>query len=135
MPHIRFHGGPMLRVKREDLSARGVRRYTARVSGVTDGRPALADGMVLDVRNVIWCTGFKQVFDWIEVPIFGADGWPREYRGVCDEAPGLFFCGLSFQYSFSSMVFPGVGRDAEYVARRIASRVGAQKSAKETVSS
>jgi putative flavoprotein involved in K+ transport len=92
---------------------------------VTAGRPVLADGTVLDVRNIIWCTGFKQVFDWIEEPIFGADGWPREYRGVCDAAPGLFFCGLSFQYAFSSMVFPGVGRDTEYVARKIAARAAA----------
>ena len=45
-----------------------------------------------------------------------------EYRGVVDAAPGLFFCGLSFQYAFSSMVFPGVGRDADYVARRIVAR-------------
>jgi putative flavoprotein involved in K+ transport len=123
MLHSRFHGAPMLRVKREDLTARGVQRYTARVSGVTDGRPALADGTVLEVRNIIWCTGFKQVFDWIEIPIFGPDGWPREYRGLCDEAPGLFFCGLSFQYAFASMVFPGVGRDAAYVAQKIATRM------------
>ena len=113
----------MLRVKRDDLAARGVRRHTARVSGLTDGRPTLSDGTVLDVRNVIWCTGFKQVFDWIELPIFGSDGWPREYRGVCTEAPGLFFCGLSFQYAFSSMVLPGISRDAEYVATKIATRV------------
>ena len=39
------------------------------------------------------------------------------------DAPGLFFCGLSFQYAFSSMVLAGVGRDAEYVARRISERV------------
>ncbi len=126
MPHIRSHGGPMIRVKRKDLAARGVQRHTARVAGVTDGRPVLDDGTVLDVQNVIWCTGFKQVFDWMEVPIFESDGWPREYRGVCDEAPGLFFCGLSFQYAFGSMVFPGVGRDAEYVARKIAARMGAR---------
>ena len=44
------------------------------------------------------------------------DGWPVEYRGVVDEAPGLYFCGLSFQYAFSSMILPGVGRDAEFVA-------------------
>jgi putative flavoprotein involved in K+ transport len=43
-------------------------------------------------------------------------------RGVVDEAPGLFFCGLSFQYSFSSMLLPGVGRDAAYVADRIVER-------------
>ena len=55
-------------------------------------------------------------------PVFGEDGYPREYRGVVDEVPGLFFCGLSFQYAFSSMVFLGVGRDAEYVARRIDAR-------------
>ncbi|MBJ8343479.1 NAD(P)/FAD-dependent oxidoreductase [Antrihabitans sp. YC2-6] len=124
MSHIRFHGGPMLRVKRDDLAARGVRRSIARVAGVRDGQPVLDDGTVLDVQNVVWATGFKQVFDWIDVPVFGVDGWPREYRGVCDEAAGLFFCGLSFQYSFSSMVFPGVGRDAQYVARAIASRAG-----------
>jgi putative flavoprotein involved in K+ transport len=122
MNEVRFHGGPHLRVKREDLVQRGVERVTARVAGVSDGQPRLDDGRVLDVANVVWCTGFKQVFDWIDLPILGSDGWPVEYRGVVDAAPGLFFCGLSFQYAFGSMVFPGVGRDADYVARQIASR-------------
>jgi putative flavoprotein involved in K+ transport len=124
MPHARFHGAPMLRVKRSDLSARGVHRVPARVEGVRDGRPALADGTTFDVSTVIWCTGFRQVFDWIELPVFGPDGWPREYRGVVDEAPGLYFCGLSFQYAFASMVLPGIGRDAGYIARRIEARAG-----------
>ncbi|MFE3444184.1 flavin-containing monooxygenase [Nocardia sp. NPDC059180] len=126
MREIRFHGGPMLRVKRADLDERGVRRNTARMRGVHDGHPELDDGTVLDVRNVVWATGFRQVFDWIDLPVIGDDGWPKEYRGVVDDAPGLFFCGLSFQYAFSSMVFPGVGRDAEYVARRIAARAKEQ---------
>ncbi len=82
----------------------------------------LDDGTMLDPATVIWCTGFKQVFDWVDAPVFGDDGYPREYRGVVDEVPGLFFCGLSFQFAFSSMVLPGVGRDAEYVARKIAGR-------------
>jgi putative flavoprotein involved in K+ transport len=122
MPHVRFHGGPMLRVKRSDLADRGVVRNEARVEGVENGKPLLADGTTVDVANVVWATGFKQAFDWINLPVFGDDGWPREYRGVADDAPGLFFCGLSFQYSFSSMLVGGVGRDAEYVARRIADR-------------
>lgn len=128
MEDLRHHGGPMIRVKRADLLARGVERLADRVVGVQDGRPVLADGRVLDVANVVWATGFQQVFDWIKVPIVGADGWPREYRGVATDAPGLFFCGLCFQYSFSSMVMPGVGRDAAYVARRIAARAGAGRS-------
>ncbi|TCC05771.1 flavin-containing monooxygenase [Kribbella soli] len=128
MKDLRFHGGPMIRVKRADLLARGVERVADRVVGVQDGRPLLADGRVLDVANVVWATGFQQVFDWIKVPVVGADGWPREYRGVATDAPGLFFCGLCFQYAFSSMVLPGVGRDAAYVARRIAARAGADRS-------
>ena len=119
LPHIRFHGGPMLRVKRSDLAARGVHRILARIERVLDGRPALGDGTVLDVSTVIWCTGFRQVFDWIELPVFGPDGWPREFRGVVGQAPGLYFCGLAFQYAFASMVLAGVGRDAEHIARMI----------------
>jgi len=128
MKNIRFHGGPMIRVKRADLLERGVERVHDRVTGVQDGRPQLADGRVLDVANVVWATGFQQVFDWIKAPVVGADGWPREYRGVAEDVPGLFFCGLSFQYAFSSMVLPGVGRDAAYVADRIAARSSADRS-------
>jgi putative flavoprotein involved in K+ transport len=128
MEELRFHGGPMIRVKRADLLARGVERVHGRVTGVQDGRPQLDDGRVLDVANVVWSTGFKQVFDWIKAPVVGADGWPREYRGVATDAPGLFFCGLCFQYAFSSMVLPGVGRDAAFVACRIAARSRADRS-------
>ena len=88
-----------------------------------DGKPVLDDGRVLDVANVIWATGFRPDFGWIEAPITGDDGWPREYRGVVDAVPGLFFCGLSFQFAFSSMVLPGVGRDAAYVAARSTSEL------------
>jgi putative flavoprotein involved in K+ transport len=123
MDEVRFHGGPAMRVKREDLAARGVQRFEARVTGTDNGRPRLADGRVLDATNVVWCTGFQQVFDWVDLPIFDDRGWPREYRGVVDESPGLFFCGLSFQFAMSSMVFPGVGRDADHVAGRIAERI------------
>jgi len=122
MHEVRFHGGPALRVKQSDLNRRGVIRNEGRMAGVDGGRPRLDDGTVVDVASVVWCTGFRQVFDWIRLPILGADGWPMEYRGVVDAAPGLYFCGLSFQYAFSSMVFPGISRDADYVARQIVAR-------------
>ncbi len=121
MHTVRTHGGaPMLRVKREDLAARGVVRHLQRVESATAGRPTLADGTVLDVANIVWATGYRQCFDWLDLPVLGEDGWPREYRGVAADVPGLYFCGLAFQYSFSSMVLPGVGRDAAYVADHLA---------------
>ena len=121
MAHVRFHGGPMLRVKRADLVARGVERVTSRVEEVRDGLP-IVDGTPRNVANVVWATGFQHVFDWIRLPILGEDGYPRETRGVVAEAPGLFFCGLSFQYSFSSMLLTGAGRDAGYVVDRLVAR-------------
>jgi putative flavoprotein involved in K+ transport len=126
---VRSHGGPAIRVKRQHLESRGVRRVIARVEGVSDGRPLLDDGTVADVTNVIWCTGFRQAFDWIDLPVFGPGGWPVELRGVVADAPGLFFCGLSFQFAFSSMMWLGAGRDAEYVACRIADRSPARQRA------
>jgi putative flavoprotein involved in K+ transport len=122
MVEIRKHGGPMLRVKRADLAARGVVRYQARFVGVRDGRPLLGDGTVVDCETVVWATGFRQAFDWIGLPIFGEDGWPRESRGVVDDAPGLVCWGLSFQWGFTSMLIHGAGRDAAYVADRIVAR-------------
>lgn len=122
MREERAHGGPLVRIRNADLAERGVVRVTDRMTGVADGLPVLGGGVPLPVANVIWCTGFRQVLDWIKLPIFGEDGWPVEMRGVVQDAPGLYFCGLSFQFAFSSMVLAGVGRDAEFVARRIMAR-------------
>jgi putative flavoprotein involved in K+ transport len=122
MAATRFHGGPMLRVKRADLAERGVVRHQSRVVGVSGGLPLLADGTTVATANVIWATGFRQAFGWIDLPILAADGWPREHRGVADDVAGLYFCGLSFQYAFSSMLLAGVGRDAEHIAQHIAER-------------
>jgi putative flavoprotein involved in K+ transport len=121
---VRFHSIPNVRVKRSDLRDRGVERVLDRVTGVQQGRPVLADGRLLEAANVVWCTGFRQVFDWIDLPIFEANGWPREMRGVVPEAPGLFFCGLAFQYAFSSTLLAGIARDSAYVAEQIQARVG-----------
>jgi putative flavoprotein involved in K+ transport len=92
---------------------------------VQDGRPVLAGGRVLDVANVVWCTGFRQDFSWIDAPAIGQDGWPVEARGVTPGSPGLYFAGLAFQSAFASMLIGGAGRDAKYVARHIAGRSSA----------
>jgi putative flavoprotein involved in K+ transport len=89
-----------------------------RTVGVRDGLPMLEDGRVLDVTNVIWCTGFRQDFGWIDVPVFDGDGEPQHEGGIASE-PGLYFLGLDFLYAFTSENVGGVGRDARRIARRI----------------
>ena len=86
-----------------------------------DGRPLLDDGRVLDVANVIWCTGFHPGFSWIDLPSrHGADGEPIHERGIVPGEPGFYFVGLHFLYSFSSTMIHGVARDAERIADTIA---------------
>lgn len=114
-------GAPLIRVKRKNLDAAGVERV-ARTVGVSDGLPTIEDGRVLDVQNVIWCTGFRYDFSWIDLPVFGENGEPIQDRGVALVEPGLYFVGLQFLYSATSDVLPGVGRDAEYIAKHLASR-------------
>ncbi len=122
-PKVRAGGGPLLRIRRGDLEAVGVTLNEARTVDVdARGRPVLADGTALDVGNVVWCTGFRPDYGWIELPVFGEDGWPKERRGVVDAQPGLYFLGIPFLYSFTSMLVLGAGRDAAYVVDRLAAR-------------
>lgn len=114
-------GAPLIRVRREDLEAAGVRRVP-RTVGAREGRPVLEGGRVADVANVVWCTGFRPDFGWIDRPVFGADGYPVHYRGVVEDEPGLYFVGLPFLYALGSSTVGGVGRDAAYIAQHIADR-------------
>jgi putative flavoprotein involved in K+ transport len=119
---LRSHGIPLARVRPDDLLAAGVERIHARTVGVRDRLPMLADGRILDVANVIWCTGFSPGFEWIDLPIVGDDGEPRHERGVVASHPGLYFVGLFFQSAVISSLVGGVGRDAEHVVKVIARR-------------
>jgi putative flavoprotein involved in K+ transport len=123
-------GDMLVRVKPKWLLEAGVERV-AKTVGVRDGKPALEDGRVLDVTNVIWCTGFRHDLSWIELPIFGEDGELQHERGAVPAQPGLYFVGLPFQYAASSDVLPGVGRDAGYVVRHLASRDGDRRTGAE----
>jgi putative flavoprotein involved in K+ transport len=122
-PHVLASGAPLIRVKSQDLLAAGVERVPKTV-GVRDGLPVLEDGRVMDVANVIWCTGFRQDFSWIDVPVFDDESEPMQERGVAS-MPGLYFVGLDFLYSFTSENVGGVGRDARHIAKHIASRAPA----------
>jgi putative flavoprotein involved in K+ transport len=118
--HVRHGGGPLLRYRRKDLREAGVERVLARTVGVRDGLPVLDDGRVLDVRNVVWCTGFRPEYSWIRFPLeTGEDGYPVQYRGVVSSCPGLYVAGIPFLHSFASMLIGGAGRDAERIVRHI----------------
>jgi putative flavoprotein involved in K+ transport len=85
-----------------------------------DGRTVrFEDGSELEVDAVIWATGYRPDYSWIKLPVFDADGRLRHRRGVTD-VPGLYFLGLTWQYTRGSALIGWVQEDAEFIAERVA---------------
>jgi putative flavoprotein involved in K+ transport len=77
------------------------------------------DGSERKVNAVIWATGYRPDYSWIRLPIFDADGRLRHRRGVTD-VPGLFFLGLSWQYTRGSALIGFIKDDAQFIADQVA---------------
>jgi len=120
-PKLLTTATPLVRVKPSDLVDAGITRIP-RIVGAKNGLPLLSDGLTVNVRNVVWCTGYQHGFPWIDLPAFGADGEPVHENGIARNVAGLYFVGLHFLYSMTSATLIGVGRDAERIAKAIASK-------------
>jgi putative flavoprotein involved in K+ transport len=81
-------------------------------------RVRFEDGNELAVDAVIWATGYRPDYSWIDLPIFDGDGRLRHRRGVTD-VPGLYFLGLTWQHTRGSALIGWVKDDAEFIAEQI----------------
>lgn len=106
---------PLIRTRTKELRAAGV-DVLPRVAGTHHGRPVLADGRVLDIANVIWCTGYREDYSWVKLPRGAQLEGLIGRRGVVDPVPGLYVLGREFQFAAASATLPGIGRDARYTA-------------------
>jgi putative flavoprotein involved in K+ transport len=93
----------------------GLKPRAVSASGKTVG---FADGSKVDVDAVIWATGYRSDYSWINLPVLDADGNLRHRRGVSD-VPGLYFLGLSWQHTRGSALLGWVEDDADFIAREI----------------
>jgi len=84
-----------------------------------DVETPMLDLAAAGVTSVIWSTGFRSDYRWIEVPIFDGRGYPVHARGVT-AVSGLYFLGLPWLHTWGSGRFSGVGRDAGFIVARIA---------------
>lgn len=73
------------------------------------------------IRTIIWATGYKFDFSWVNLPIFDQDGYPIQDRGITTY-PGLYFCGLHWLYRRKSGLLWGVGEIAANIAEDISTR-------------
>jgi putative flavoprotein involved in K+ transport len=66
------------------------------------------------ISTVIWATGYRLDYGWIDLPIFDELGFPRHARGV-SEVPGLYFLGLLWQHTQASATIFGPTLDGPHV--------------------
>jgi putative flavoprotein involved in K+ transport len=73
------------------------------------------------ISTIIWASGYKLDFGWVQIPFFDEAGYPVHQRGVT-AFPGLYFLGLPWLYKMKSALLYGVGEDAAFIASAIADR-------------
>ena len=119
----RIGGGARDRDTLIGSSTRDVKRHGVevkpRVVDASGGAVKFEDGSELEVDGVIWATGYRSEYGWIDVPVFDQTGRVLHRRGVTDY-PGLFFVGLTWQHTRGSALLGWVKDDAEFISERIA---------------
>jgi putative flavoprotein involved in K+ transport len=100
-----------------------IRRYAIdiepRVVAAKGRTIEFADGSALDVDAIVWATGYRSDYSWIEAPVLGPDGRVEHRRGVTG-VRGLYFLGLSWQHTRGSALIGWVRDDAQFIARELA---------------
>jgi len=78
------------------------------------------------IRTIVWATGFRPDYSWLDVPVVDLKGNIRHDGGVVMESPGLYVMGLPFLRRRKSSLIDGVGDDARDLSAHLASHLGAQ---------
>lgn len=117
---VRRRGDPVIGTELRDHVRSGeIRLLPERVTGVDGNRLLLGDGTALPVETVLWCTGFRPAYGWLDIPgALDGQGRPAHARGEA-AVPGLHWMGLPWQNRLNSGIIDGVDRDARLTADRV----------------
>jgi putative flavoprotein involved in K+ transport len=107
-------------IARSGVEAPAEERYVPVWEPAGDGGGTL-DLDAAGITTVIWGTGFRSDWSWVDAPAFDGRGYPANVRGVTS-VPGLYVVGLPWLHTWGSGRFAGIARDAAYLAERIAQR-------------
>ena len=89
-------------------------------TAVEESPPLLLDLTRGKIKTIIWATGFRPDYSWLDVPVLDHKGYIRHDGGVV-EAPGLYLLGMPFLRRRKSSLIDGVGDDARDLSAHLAS--------------
>jgi putative flavoprotein involved in K+ transport len=117
---VRARGEMTVGTSAGDVEALGVQLH-GRVTRTSGRHVAFADDTSVQVDGVVWATGYRSAYDWVDIPGFVVDGHVAQTRGVTD-IPGLYVLGLPWQHTRGSSLLGFVKHDAAYLAERVRER-------------
>jgi putative flavoprotein involved in K+ transport len=88
-----------------------------------DGPPAPLHLDAAEIGSIVWCTGFRADWSWIDVPFLDETGYPDHHRGVVRPTQGLYVLGLPWLHTWGSGRFASVARDAQHLAGEMAALI------------
>lgn len=86
---------------------------------VEESPPLMLDLRRGEIRTVIWATGYRPDFSWLDVPVLDHKGYVRHDGGVTP-APGLYVIGMPFLRRRKSTLIDGAGGDARALTSHLA---------------
>tara|TARA_B100000809_G_scaffold84309_1_gene82739 strand:+ start:2303 stop:3340 length:1038 start_codon:yes stop_codon:yes gene_type:complete len=107
-------GQPVIGVNVKKLFKKPNVECVGRTTDVINENIVFEKKEVKSIKNIIWATGFKPNFNWIENIKLDKDNYPINYRGVSD-IKGLYYLGLPWLFTRGSATLGGVKKDAEYL--------------------
>jgi putative flavoprotein involved in K+ transport len=87
---------------------------------VDDAPPLSIDLTNGEIRSIIWATGFRPDYSWLDLPVLNRKGQIRHDGGVVD-APGMYVMGLTFLRRRKSSFIHGAEDDALDLSAHLAS--------------
>ena len=86
--------------------------------------------LMLDITNgrfqtIIWATGFRPDYSWLDVPVVDERGYVRHDGGVVDESPGMYVLGMPFLRRRKSTLIDGAADDANDLSDHLMSYLDA----------
>ena len=90
-----------------------------------DASPALSVDLGAEIRTIVFATGYRADYSWLDVPVLDRHQHIRHTGGVVADAPGLYVVGLPFLRRRRSSFIHGAGPDTADLADHLHQHLGA----------
>jgi putative flavoprotein involved in K+ transport len=87
---------------------------------VEDAPPLGMDLVKSGIRTIVWASGYRPDYSWLELPVLDRKGYITHDGGIVASAPGVYLMGMQFLRRRKSALIDGAGDDARDLSAHLA---------------